>query len=105
MRTKFEIRFADCVEGMSSMRAGSVDVVVTSPPYNLGTRYGRYNDHQEPQAYLDWTNRWTQQVHRVLRDDGSFFLNVGQNLQTLSCHMRLSWNCAASSPCKIRFTG
>src|SRR5713101_4112820 len=74
---KIEIHLEDCVQGMARLPAASIDVVVTSPPYNLGTAYHTYNDRGDRQAYLAWTCEWATQVKRVLREDGSFFLNVG----------------------------
>ena len=55
----------------------SVDVIVTSPPYNLGIQYSRYQDTLSPADYLEWTNTWVAAAARVLRPDGSLFLNVG----------------------------
>jgi site-specific DNA-methyltransferase (adenine-specific) len=54
-----------------------VDLVVTSPPYNLGIAYGKYSDRQDRQSYLRWCRKWGAQVRRVLKPNGSFFLNVG----------------------------
>jgi len=62
---------------MSRLAGGSVDLVVTSPPYNLGISYGKYSDRQDRQSYLGWCGEWAAQVRRVLRSDGSFFLNIG----------------------------
>ena len=55
----------------------SVDVIVTSPPYNLGIAYNRYQDTLSGADYLEWTNTWIVAAARVLRPDGSLFLNVG----------------------------
>jgi site-specific DNA-methyltransferase (adenine-specific) len=55
----------------------SVDVVVTSPPYNLGVAYGKYRDDLGREEFLDWCVQWAMELKRVLKDDGSFFLNVG----------------------------
>ena len=68
---------ADCVEVFAQLPAASVDVIVTSPPYNLGIQYGHYQDSLSPAEYLAWTNRWVSAAVRVLRPDGSLFLNVG----------------------------
>lgn len=68
----------DCVKGMQdSLDAGSVDVVVTSPPYNLGTPYSGYDDTLPREKYLDWMEEWSEQVCRVLAEEGSVFLNIG----------------------------
>lgn len=75
--TEFELHPGDCVEGMRRLPDASVDVVVTSPPYNLGIAYSNYRDDEGRETYLDWCVSWAGEVKRVLRDDGSFFLNVG----------------------------
>jgi site-specific DNA-methyltransferase (adenine-specific) len=75
--TKLDLRKQDCITGMSRLAGGSVDLVVTSPPYNLGISYGKYSDRQDRQSYLGWCGEWAAQVRRVLRSDGSFFLNIG----------------------------
>ncbi|MGB7217549.1 MAG: site-specific DNA-methyltransferase [Vicinamibacterales bacterium] len=68
---------ADCLEVFRQLPAESVDVIVTSPPYNLGIQYSRYRDTLSPSDYLDWTATWIGAATRVLRPDGSLFLNVG----------------------------
>ena len=54
----------------------SVDVIVTSPPYNLGIKYGSYDDTLPWVDYLDWIAAWGEAAQRVLSRDGSLFLNV-----------------------------
>src|SRR3954452_18269 len=68
---------ADCRDLFGSLPAASVDVIVTSPPYNLGIRYNTYQDTLEQSAYLQWTTEWIAAASRVLKPDGSLFLNVG----------------------------
>ena len=75
--TKFDLRLEDCVEGIARLPDGEVDLVVTSPPYNLGIRYRKYSDRQDRQSYLNWCATWATQVRRVLKPDGSFFLDIG----------------------------
>lgn len=68
----------DCVEGLPRLLAPrSVDVIVTSPPYNLGVDYAMYDDTLTRPEYLAWSDRWATAVAAVLSEDGSFFLNVG----------------------------
>jgi len=76
-RAEFQLIHGDCIHGMSRLPENFVDVVVTSPPYNLGVKYGRYDDHQLRDDYLKWSLQWASQVQRVLKDSGSLFLNVG----------------------------
>jgi site-specific DNA-methyltransferase (adenine-specific) len=75
--TSVDLQLKDCVEGTRAIADASVDLVVTSPPYNLGIAYSRYSDNQERGAYLDWSHTWATQLRRVLKPDGSLFLNVG----------------------------
>jgi site-specific DNA-methyltransferase (adenine-specific) len=75
--TRFDLRRQDCVKGMSRLPSEHVDLVVTSPPYNLGVRYGKFSDRQDRRSYLRWCREWAGEVRRILKPDGSFFLNVG----------------------------
>ena len=72
-----QLHHGDCLEGMKQLPDGSVDLVVTSPPYNLGIDYSNYDDGGDRDAYLDWSEKWATEVKRVLKEEGSFFLNVG----------------------------
>ncbi len=68
----------DCFLGMEQLlQPESIDVIVTSPPYNIGVNYGKYDDRIPRDAYLDWIGEWGTKVRRVLKPDGSLFLNVG----------------------------
>jgi site-specific DNA-methyltransferase (adenine-specific) len=68
----------DCFAGMDTILAeGSVDVLVTSPPYNIGVRYGSYDDRIPRSSYLEWMTQWAIRVKRVLHPKGSVFLNIG----------------------------
>jgi site-specific DNA-methyltransferase (adenine-specific) len=68
----------DCVPGIKKrVKPGSVDVVVTSPPYNLGIEYGAYDDTVSRDEYLAWTIKWAEAVKDAMSDGGSLFLNIG----------------------------
>lgn len=68
----------DCIEGMRKyVHSGSVDVVVTSPPYNIGKKYNSYDDSISREEYLDWMEEVCGEIKRCMKDDGSFFLNLG----------------------------
>jgi hypothetical protein len=53
------------------LEPGSVDVVVTSPPYNIGVNYNGYDDTIPREEYLDWMEEWGSAVKQALSDDGS----------------------------------
>jgi site-specific DNA-methyltransferase (adenine-specific) len=72
-----QFHLSDCLEVFQRLEPHSVDVIVTSPPYNLGINYNRYQDTMSGHDYLEWTNRWIAAAARVLSPEGSLFLNVG----------------------------
>lgn len=61
---------------MSLLESASVDLIVTSPPYNLGIAYREYSDRQQRSEYLAWFERWAAEARRLLADSGSLFLNI-----------------------------
>ena len=66
----------DCLTMLPTLETGMVDVVVTSPPYNLGLAYRGYNDRRDEDEYLSWLEQVAVQIHRVMKPDGSFFLTI-----------------------------
>lgn len=75
------IHHCDCIAGMNRMNAGTVDVIVTSPPYNIGKLYTTYDDTIPRNGYLAWMNEVAGAAARVLSADGSLYLNVGGSLK------------------------
>jgi len=68
----------DCLEGMETILSEkSIDVIVTSPPYNIGINYNKYKDDKPFDEYLQWINEFAVLCKKVLKDDGSFFFNIG----------------------------
>ena len=66
----------DCVEVMKTLPEGSVDLVVTSPPYNADIKYDVYDDGLSMDEYWEFTIDWLSQAFRVLKDDGRIAVNV-----------------------------
>lgn len=75
----------DCLELMKNIPDGSVDLIVTSPPYNLGNThhtgdkrfkpYGKHNDDMKELDYQAWQVEVLNECFRVLKDDGSILYN------------------------------
>jgi site-specific DNA-methyltransferase (adenine-specific) len=72
-----EVVLGDCLGELQQLPASSVDVVVTSPPYNIGVAYRSYDDSRPREDYLAWLAEIGLEIKRVLKPDGSLFLNVG----------------------------
>ena len=76
------IHIGDCIESMRKMEAGSVNTCVTSPPY-FGLRdYGHAGQiglEETPAQFVAKLVEVFAEVHRVLRDDGTLWLNLGDS--------------------------
>lgn len=55
---------------------GSINLVVTSPPYNCGIEYDIHKDSMPWGEYLDWCRKWLSECRRVLAPDGRICVNV-----------------------------
>ena len=76
-RATYRFYLGDCLEILDRLVPESIDVIVTSPPYNLGVRYRTYDDTMPRDEYLRWTAEWVRLAATRLVRDGSLFLNVG----------------------------
>ena len=63
------------LETMARMPDGFVDLVVTSPPYNLAIDYDGYNDEMDWSEYYEMLREWLKNMHRVIADDGRICIN------------------------------
>ncbi len=69
-----DLRNNDCIDELSKMKDDSVDCIVTSPPYWKGFAYEAYfNSYAQ---YLRWSKKWMKECKRVLKPNGTFYLNV-----------------------------
>jgi site-specific DNA-methyltransferase (adenine-specific) len=66
----------DCVEVMSQMPESSIDLVVTSCPYNVGIPYDTHIDNIMMNDYWEWTEKWLSEVFRLIKDDGRVAINI-----------------------------
>ena len=75
----------DCLEGLKQLPDKSVDLIITSPPYNLGAKhhtgsyhfssYTDYHDDMPEELYRQWQLEILNECYRVLKDDGSMWYN------------------------------
>ncbi|MCM8793808.1 MAG: site-specific DNA-methyltransferase, partial [Candidatus Omnitrophica bacterium] len=61
---------ADCVKD------NSIDLIITSPPYNVDIHYNSYDDRIFYSEYLKFTEKWLVKCFRLSKDDGRFCLNI-----------------------------
>jgi len=105
----------DCLAALNQMPAGCVDLAFADPPFNIGYDYDVYDDVQHPNQYLDWCKQWIAAVHRVLKDDGTFWLAIGdeyaaelkviaQREVAFRCRSWVVWYYTFGVNCKNKFT-
>jgi DNA modification methylase len=71
----------DCVEILKRAPSKLVNTIIADPPYNLGLDYGEhYNDKRPLAEYLAWCATWAGEYRRVLVDDGTLWLVIGQQV-------------------------
>jgi len=81
----------DCIEGMKVLPSSSIDLVITDPPFAIDFKakrnnYNRtdsnvlegYNEISQSE-YFDFTKKWMEQVHRILKESGSMYVFSGWN--------------------------
>ncbi|MBE0670880.1 MAG: site-specific DNA-methyltransferase [Anaerolineales bacterium] len=54
----------------------SVDLIVTSPPYNVDIQYNSHKDDVSYAEYLEFSKKWMTRCFDWLKDDGRFCLNI-----------------------------
>ena len=64
----------DALTGLARIPDGSIDLILTDPPYNLGKDYGNASDQQSVEAYLAWTEQWIDAAVPKLKDNGSLYI-------------------------------
>jgi len=75
----------DCLEGMKLIPDNCIDLIITSPPYNLGKQhhtgnnrfksYNEYDDNMPEKLYQQWQVEVLNECYRILKDDGSMWYN------------------------------
>jgi len=55
---------------------GSIDLIVTSPPYNVDISYESYRDDIPYDKYLEFTEKWLSRALGFLKPDGRMCLNI-----------------------------
>ena len=66
----------DCISVLKEMDNQSVDLMITSPPYNVGINYDTHVDTLSMDDYWDFTRQWLKGVYDVLKDDGRVAINI-----------------------------
>jgi adenine-specific DNA-methyltransferase len=104
----------DTLKAQHLLPSGIFDLVITSPPYNIGKEYESIMPVDD---YVQWTNRWATETCRLIADYGAFLLNIGYipveakgravplpyllwNKIPLYLNQEIVWNYSAGVACK-----
>jgi len=86
----------DCLEGMKKLPDNSIDLIVTSPPYNTGSRndcminakYTDFNDNKTEKEYLDWTIERFKILEKKVKDKGVICYNMSYSVAFPNLHYK-----------------
>ncbi len=70
----YQIHNQDCLAWMNAQPEESVDIVLTSPPYNFDMDYNTYKD--DITDYRSWTHAWITAATRILKPRGRLLINI-----------------------------
>lgn len=70
------IECGDSTDLLKKIKANTVDIIITSPPYNAGHHYENYDDNLQIKEYEKFLKNILKQSYRVLKDDGRLCINI-----------------------------
>ena len=68
--------FHDDILKTEAVKENTVDLIVTSPPYDVDIKYENYDDSIPYDQYLDFTRKWLKRCYDFAKDDGRLCLNI-----------------------------
>lgn len=68
--------YKDDILKISAIPNNSVDLIVTSPPYNVDIRYNSHADDLTYEDYLEFTQKWIKKCFDLTKNEGRFLLNI-----------------------------
>lgn len=72
-----KIILGDSLDELPRFESASVDLVIADPPYNLGKDYGNNHDIKGFHEYLEFSRKWLNEAHRILKPNGTLYVFMG----------------------------
>lgn len=69
----------DCIEILNNAPEPFADLIFADPPFNIGYKYDKYYDNVSREIYKGWTEKWMISCLDVLKDNGSFYIAIGDD--------------------------
>lgn len=87
-----KILCGDCLEIFPGIPKNSVDLVITSPPYNLDVKYDVYKDKRPYGEYLQWLKKVFENVYNILKTGGRCAIIIGDHGNgRIALHSDICW--------------
>lgn len=78
----------DALDLMKRIPDNSVDCIYADPDYNVGVKYNEKSYIKKFDEYVAWCISWSKEAHRILKDDGNYFIiNYPKN----NAHLRVRY--------------
>jgi site-specific DNA-methyltransferase (adenine-specific) len=68
--------YNDDILKIADVEPRSIDLIVTSPPYNVDVQYREFNDGKPYKEYMEFTEEWLGRVRKFAKRDGRMCLNI-----------------------------
>lgn len=68
--------YNDDILKIKDIKKESIDLIITSPPYNVDIKYNSHNDKMDYATYIDFTKEWLTKCYELAKEDGRFCLNI-----------------------------
>lgn len=92
MRNKITLIYGDCLKRMDKLPAKSIDLIFTSPPYNVNKEYENWKDDKEYEYFIEES---IGKLHRILKPAGRVVWNILGSITAkgrIYCPLLPSWN-------------
>lgn len=84
-----KIIHGDVLTSIRTLDNESVDLIFADPPYNIGKDFDGLKETWTEKEFLEWCYEWLEECHRVLKEDGTFYLmNSTENMPYLDIWCR-----------------
>ncbi len=88
MMSDSRIIHGDCIEGMAALSAGSFNLIIADPPYNLNKDFGPWKETERKAEWRDWMRTWLEEAGRLLSDEGNIFVyGIHHHMCWVQCMM------------------
>lgn len=75
--TEQKIILGDALSELLNLQSETFDLIIADPPYNLGKNYGNNNDTKGLRDYLEFSENWLKEAHRLLKPQGTIYVFMG----------------------------